>query len=461
MRNATLFVIFLMGYAGAYAQDTVQTVQSYKDSIAIELYSDSIELGRCVEDDSNYVEEPLNINPQFYKLYLPLTYYSEAVKQYAPSFDIGKGLPDLSVDTVEIYYPKSKSLYEVPKIAAEDESIDKFINEHLFRLYAEKPTLIRKWDFEIEKLVIYNPSEEELVKPKTGLAAILSPDPEIAAPVINTPTAELIKPSFWKPGTGNGSLNISQLHLSDNWYKGGENNLNVQANALWRKNYDSRKGFTWDNSAAWKVGFTTAQSDTIHSIKMNTDMFRYTGKFGLRSMVKNWTYSLSTQFTTQFFNTYNTNDPLRTRTSSFLTPSYVSIGLGMEYKLSKKKTNLSVVIAALNHDLRFVADQSVDERRFGIREGLSVLCSNGSKITSTFDWSITSYIKYAARFEGFTTYARTEGSLENTLTFNINRYFSTSFFLHIRFDDNTQRQDDKYGYFQYKDTFNFGLSYNW
>ncbi|MGI6219725.1 MAG: DUF3078 domain-containing protein [Bacteroidaceae bacterium] len=331
-----------------------------------------------------------------------------------------------------------------------------FLNSIFYELYYSEPEIIEKWSYKIDTLKVYKVAKEELVEPKVSIAELFRPEPVKAAPRKNITGVKLVKPSFWN-FSASSSLQFSQLYVSDNWYKGGENNLNLQSYFIFKFNYNNRKKIQWDNTLEIKEGFNTTSSDTLRNIHMNNDLLRYTGKIGLQA-ISNWYYTISTQFSTQLFNGYPTNSD--TRTSGFLSPAYLSIGIGMDYKLNKSKLNLSVVLAPLNYDLKFVKDAAIEETQYGIEDGKFALHTYGSKITSTFDWQIFSFVKYTSRFEGFTNYERTEGSWENTLDFFVNRYIKASLFWHIRFDDNVYRAPGE-SYFQYYELFSFGLTYDW
>ena len=441
------------------------------------------------------------INPAAYKVLLPVTYYEEVLMQWLPSKLLSQKYADMEKSFYEhtrksAIMKKQQKVRQLatqqkdtatlansmvwPKVTTDlkshinkktpltleiglhawDEFIswNNFLNKRLFTLYYAQPQLIKKWEYKINQLTIYNPPKEELVKPKVGISELFRMEPIAeAAPVEDVGSPTLIRPSMWRH-SGSGSLKVSQLYVSDNWYKGGESNLNILGELTLKYNYDDQRLVKWDNTFELKEGLNTASSDQVHNIRMNTDMFRITSKLGLRAFQKNWYYSLSSQFSTQFFNTYEPNS--HTRLSALLSPSFFSSGLGMEYTIKKKKVDFSTVVSLLNYDMRFVVDRQVNETRFGIESGKFSRHFYGTRINSTFEWRITPIVKYKGRFDGFTNYEYTEGSLESTIDFAINRYLTTSFFFHARFDDNVKRSD-AHGYFQYRDLFNFGLNYTW
>lgn len=511
---------------------------SMKDSLFLEkaaaLFPDSTAVDSLMRADSlTLALQKMQLDPAYYKLYLPFTFYKAALMQWSPS-RLLKGkydTPEQNFQTVcqkayndslqaqaeryrksrkktrrkpryarstRVTSPKSQPLQSIvdslraaemqikaykltlqaqqaskeyyhtcltgkPPLPEYDNSPythflrgDAFLNAVFYSMYYSEPQVIRKWDYKINALKVYKVKPEDLAEPKVNIAELFRPEPVRPAPRRKIKSAKLIKPSFWNLSASS-SLQFSQLYVSDNWYKGGEKNLNLQSNFVFKFNYNNRKKVQWDNTLEIKEGFNTTSSDTLRNIHMNNDLLRYTGKIGLQA-ISNWYYTISTQFSTQLFNGYPTNSDQRT--SGFLAPAYLSVGIGMDYKLNKSKLNLSVVLAPLNYDLKFVKDASIEETQYGIDEGKFAQHTYGSKITSTFDWQIFSFVKYTSRFEGFTNYERTEGSWENTLDFFVNRYIKASLFWHIRFDDNVAREPGE-SYFQYYELFSFGLTYDW
>ena len=397
--------------------------------------------------DTSEVENQL-IDPAFDKLFLPVTFYRTVFQRYHFKFEPTKLFPDTTKQS--FWLERNDSIYE------RHEATREFVDRCLFELYKHHPETIEKWDYQINALTVYNVDRKKLEKSKSGIMDIFTP--EVVPEAKMRPwSVKLVRPHLWKL-SGNGSIQFSQNHISDNWYKGGESNTNLLANLTLNANYSDKNRIQFDNSFEVKLGFNTSPSDTLHEYRVNTDLFRLTSKLGVKAR-ENWYYTISTQFYSQFFSNYATNSNVRN--SAFLTPAYLTVGLGMDYKKNTKKATLSVLMNPIAYNLRFVTDKNIDETRFGIKEGKFLLQTYGSELTTNFTWKITSYITYTSRLYGFTNYERSEGSWENTINLVLNKYFSTQFFSHVRFDDNVTKTEENDTYFQYKEIFSFGISYAW
>jgi len=388
------------------------------------------------------------IDPAFDKLYLPVTYYQAVSQRYHFKFEATELFPDTTKRTSWLEY--NVSLFR------RYEATREFMDRCFFELYKHHPEAIEKWDYKIDALKIYNVDRGRLEKSKSSIMDIFTPE-VVPEAKIRPWSVKLVRPHLWKL-SGTGSIQFSQNHISDNWYKGGESNANLLANLTLNANYSDRNSIQFDNSFEVKLGFNTSPSDTLHEYRVNTDLFRLTSKLGVKAR-ENWYYTVSTQFYSQFFSNYATNSNVRN--SAFLTPGYLSVGLGMDYKKNTNKVTLSVLMNPIAYNLRFVTDKNIDETRFGIKEGQFLLQTYGSELTTNFTWKITSYITYTSRLYGFTNYERSEGSWENTINLVLNKYFSTQFFSHVRFDDNVTKTSKNDTYFQYKEIFSFGISYAW
>jgi hypothetical protein len=207
------------------------------------------------------------------------------------------------------------------------------------------------------------------------------------------------------------------------------------------------------------LGFITAPSDTVHSWKTNADLIHLKSKLGVKAFGR-WYYTVGADFKTQFFPNYSTNT--NNLVSAFLSPATFEATLGMDYKLDKKKFNLSVQASPLTYKFVYLKNDSiVNPSAFSVEPGRKTAILLGSKVEANLTWKISSDISLRSRFDYFTTYEKVTANLENTFEFKVSRHLTTKLFLHARFDDGVTLTEKNRTYFQFKEMLTFGLAYTW
>ncbi|MBQ4392048.1 MAG: DUF3078 domain-containing protein [Prevotella sp.] len=372
-----------------------------------------------------------NINGKYYKLFAPLTFFHSVAGN---QLSIASDDPDEVADAID---------------------------EALMHVYLTRPDLVQITETEQKAAgTLRNDVIKKKLKQDVDMEALAAPMPDMpdAAPV----EVAVEKPHFWKY-KGDGYLQFMQNYVSGNWYKGGESNYSAVGSLTLEANYDNKSKWKWDNKLEMKLGFQTSRTDSLHKLKANEDLLRYTGKVGLQAAHK-WYYTLQLLAYTQFTRGYKSNDVKIY--SDFMSPFNLSVGLGMEYKVEalNKKLTGSLNISPLAFNYRYVGRSWFDDKtwfptRYGIKEGKHHLNDFGSQLTASLEWKLNEVVTWKSRFYAFTSYHRAELEWENTFALRVSRYISANIFLFPRFDD-SNKWDSDLGYWQFKEYSSLGFAYN-
>lgn len=264
--------------------------------------------------------------------------------------------------------------------------------------------------------------------------------------------------------SGEHSFQFAQNYFSENWHKGGVNNLNFNSLNIFRANYKKDK-VKFNNTLEWRLSVFNSPDDSLRKYRIGNDLIRYYGDFGVDAFVKGWSYSMNLEAKSQMFKSYpvNSND-LR---SAFGAPLYVNSGIGLKYNLEKKsdrvrhrkvKWELAISPASINYT--YVMNDKVDVKRFGIEEGKRSELDLGSTLTSILKYDFTRYVTWDSRLSYFTSYDKVISEFENSLNLSLSNAFSTRIYLNMRFDDSVPKDPD-FKHLQINQTLSFGLNYKW
>ena len=439
------------------AQEThnSRVMQSFSDSLND--MSASFQAYVRLWDDLDAPAPRKKQNGDYYKLFVPPTFYLAPLKQeFAFEWEPKEQWSVPASDSIYQAKEQPVSEFQLPDLQ-KSAKIDRWINQVLLRFCLERPELVMGNELYFtggllldDVQVVNAPRQEDM---KSYMKVSNPVDASNAGGEF-----QVFKPNFWTKAAS-ASLQFSQHGISDNWYQGGESTNALLSEVKLTANYDDRQKVQFENSLEIKLGFITAPSDTVHSYKTNADMFRLNSKLGVRA-IKNLYYTLTGEFKTQFFSNYktNTNDLI----SSFFSPAQLKFSLGMDYKLEQTKYKLSLMGAPFSYTYVFLAnDKIVNPSSFNVEPGKTSASLFGSEITANLNWAISNNITWTSKLEYFTTYDKVIANWENTFNFQLNRYLSTKFFLHTRFDDGVTLTEDNKSYFQFKEMLTFGLAYTW
>lgn len=398
-------------------------------------------------NDPETPERYIGVSPDYYKMFVPFTYFYGPLNRYS-QLNWQFQMPDTLASQTPDLLPYDTLAFTSMARASE------VVDRALLSAYVHQPRLIRFTEAEIDEGGVFKDNLEKEAKSKPSVVKLFVQENMLGV----KEEAEVVihKPNWWKLG-GSGSLQFTQTHFSDNWYKGGENTHSVLAFLNLYANYNDREKVQWESLLEAKLGFVSAPSDEKHDYLVNNDQFRLYSKVGLQAISK-WYYTISTELKTQFCKAYPANsDELK---AEFLAPLDWANSIGMDYKLNKKKVNLSVFLAPLSHTMRYVGGKNVNETKYGLEEGKTVKHDFGSQMQSKISWKVIPSVTLDSRLDYLTSYKWVRVDWESTVNFALNRYLSAKLYVWARFDDSAEPKEGS-SYFQVNETLGFGLNYTW
>lgn len=443
-----LFLMIFWGGAQVLAQHTVSVAAYSRDASAIvsKYKKELIQLQKNVTEVVPDSDDKF-MSPYMFRLFGPGVFYRSVLD-----------------DKLRMNYPSldAESRFQSTDMMDDRQRINNSIDKVLFGAYAEHPERFHYHDAQIaaESTVSSNSVMETKAE---DLASIYNKVEEIkdVAQVVDNVEVDLQirKPNFWTT-TGKFSLQFTQNYFSENWYKGGNNNVTLLSNLVLEAKYDDQKRVQWDNKLDLRLGFVTVTSDSIHRYLTNNDKIYLFSKLGIKA-AKNWFYTVSFEANSQFLPGHKAND--RRTYSKFMAPLDVYVSLGMDWKPKFKNGNtFSLALLPLSYKMRYITDDEEAIHASYNMRGKDFQQDFGSKIEFNSKIKIVKDFTWKCRFYYFTSYEYVESEMENVLSFQFNKYISSEVYTLCRFDDNRSRKyyDDTLGFFQFKEYFTLGLAYN-
>lgn len=427
----TLFLLFAVTGMLSYAQNS--SVYEYFDKGIEEL------VAAAAETDNGYEEE--KTNHVYQRLFTsPVLYGSVVRKAFSYNSDESEACSEM---------------------LAMDDKRSSVIDAMLLDVYSAHPQKVAMIEEELRNENTYPAVDESEEKP---LLALNTPAVYIPDNVAGDMKTTVVKPNYWK-FAGRSSLTFSQNFLSPNWFQGGENYYAMLATIDIDLNYDDQDRISFTNHFDLDLGFATAQADTVHKFKTNTDKIRIESTFGYK-VVKNLDVAAKLKLESQMLPYYapNTKD----FSSTCLAPFDANASIGLNYKPSLGNFKLEIYLAPLSaynfryvHYERLAASLGVSEdNRFKAGKGWARHDFGTQLVVTVPTYKITSFLDVWSRLEYYTNYHRAFFQWETKFDVTLNKYFTASLMVHSRFDDSVIANED-YGFWQLKELFTLGVAYSW
>ncbi len=241
----------------------------------------------------------------------------------------------------------------------------------------------------------------------------------------------------WKKG-GQISANLAQGSLS-NWAAGGDN-FSMALTTYFNYYLLHRRGkHSWDNNLDFFFGYVQATS--LGSRKTD-DRVDFISKYGYTvDSSRKWYVSGLYNVRTQLFDglTYYTRDS-GVLSSTFLSPAYILLSLGMDYK---PNNDFSLFLSPLTSRWTMVASPRLYKQGvYGVPKGQRLFNELGAFASINYSKTIMKNVTYKGRLDLFTNYKSKPQNIDmfftNFVTFKINKLLSATYNLDMIYDDDVK-----------------------
>jgi hypothetical protein len=241
------------------------------------------------------------------------------------------------------------------------------------------------------------------------------------------------KDTVWRKG-GLIALNFSQVSLT-NWAAGGQNS--IAGNAIVNYFADYKRGKNvWDNNLG--LGYGLVLQGKHGSLVKSDDRIDLTSKYG-RQASGPWYYSALFNFRSQFAAGYNyPNDSVII--SKFLSPGYVLLALGMDYK---PNDHFSLFLSPATLRFVIVTDKLLSANgAFGVDPGKTIKTEAGAFLKATFKKDLNPVLNLQTSLDLFSNYLHKPQNIDmnwqTLLLLKVSKYISASLSLQVLYDDDTK-----------------------
>ncbi|NDA61077.1 MAG: DUF3078 domain-containing protein [Chitinophagia bacterium] len=272
------------------------------------------------------------------------------------------------------------------------------------------------------------------------MAAVQSQD--LVVTKLRTETSRAIKKEEdttkwnWKRG-GVLNLNLAQGSLN-NWAAGGDN-FSMTLNGYFNYySYFKKDRHNWDNNLDINLGYVQT---TSAGSRKNDDRFDFLSKYGYKmDSTGKWFSSALFNFRSQFFDGYTYSGTEGTFASTILSPAYIILSAGFDYKLNDK---FSMFISPITSRTTLVMNKYLAEKGlYGVKDGNKVLYQVGTFATFNYNNTFSKNIIYKARLDLFSNYQSNPGNIDifmtNQLTIKVAKNFSATYSLDMIYDDDVR-----------------------
>lgn len=240
--------------------------------------------------------------------------------------------------------------------------------------------------------------------------------------------------TVWKKG-GLFSLNVNQGSLS-NWAAGGDK-FSISLNSILNTYLFYKKGkHSWDNTL--DVNFGYLRSSSLGSRK-NDDRIDLLSKYGCE-LAPEWNLTGLFNFRTQMANGFTYKDDTAMLSSAFLSPAYLLLSAGIDYKPTE---GLSLFLSPVTARWVLVRNDSLSAKGlYGVEPGRHSRSEFGAFFSANFLKDLTKTLSYQSRLDLFSNYRHNPGKIDvfmsNLLSVKLSKVLSATWNLDLIYDDDVR-----------------------
>jgi hypothetical protein len=240
----------------------------------------------------------------------------------------------------------------------------------------------------------------------------------------------------WKRG-GIVSVNIAQGSLS-NWAAGGDNFSLAVTSYLNYHVFNKGPKHSWDNNLDFNFGFI--QTTSLGSRK-NDDRIDILSKYGIRiDSTNKWYLSGLFNLRSQFFDGYTYSGDQATLSSTFFSPAYLVLSVGVDYR---PYDNFSLFMSPLTQRTTILLSERLNKQGlYGVPPFHSYINQIGVFASVNFYKTIWKNLSYRGKLDLFTDYQHNPGNIDvyftNIINIKVNRFLAVSYSLDMIYDDDVK-----------------------
>lgn len=264
-------------------------------------------------------------------------------------------------------------------------------------------------------------------------------------------------PKFWTNGILT-ELGFSQVSLT-NWAAGGSGSVALNSYINAHANYAKGEMY-WDNRGQVSYGFIQSFED---GYRKSDDKIVLDSRWGYKAINK-WYFSVNFNFKSQFTPGFEYSGDKSTKVSKFLSPAYMSLGVGIDFKPGNGKT-LSVNIAPFTGNMVIVTD-SLLRKKYGNQPDEAVRWELGAKVTANFNKQVFKSCKVQSTLTLFSDYMHNFGNFQVNwdfqATYSFHKYFTAGLRTNLIYDDNVMitKKNGRVGkWVQFKEVASINFAY--